>query len=77
MATYKVGQTYYYLGRTRCTIEAETLEGGGVNLGSALIQIRTANGTPIVFLYKTAGAYLSEKQIPIWKKWPLTPASSR
>ena len=34
---YKVGETYYYLGRTRCTIEAETLKGAGVNADEALI----------------------------------------
>lgn len=71
---YKVGETYFYLGRTRCTIEAETLKGGGANADDAIIQIRTAQGTPVVFLYKTADRYLSEKQIGIFQKWPLTPA---
>ncbi len=68
----KVGDTFYYLGRTRCTVVAETLKGGGVNMDEALGQIETVSGTPVVFLFKTASRYLSEKQIPIWKKWPLS-----
>lgn len=77
MANYKVGQTYFYLGRTRCTVMAETLKPGGVNADEAIIQIETAQGTPITFLYKFADRYLSETQIPIWKKWPLTPSVNR
>jgi hypothetical protein len=73
MATYKVGETYYYLGRTRCTVEAETLKGGGANIDEAVLQVRTANGTPILMLYKTAENYLSEKRIGLLQKWPLTP----
>lgn len=71
MADYKVGQEYWY-GRTRCKIEAENLKGGGVNLDDALIQIRTANGSPVVLFYKTAHLYLSETRPSLFKKWPLT-----
>lgn len=70
---YKVGQTYYLLGRTKCTVIAETLKGGGVNADEALIQVETVSGTPYTFLYKTADRYLSEKQIGLFKKWPLSP----
>lgn len=73
----KKGDTFYYLGRTRCKIVAENLKGGGVNLDEALVQIETAQGTPIVFFYKTAPRYLSATQIPFYKKWPLTPDASR
>lgn len=71
MATYKVGDEYYF-GRTRCKIEAENLKPGGVNLDDALIQIRTVSGTPYVFFYKTAHLYLSKTKPPLFKKWPLT-----
>lgn len=68
----KVGDTFYYLGRTRCTVIGETLKPGDGNKDEALVQIETVSGTPITFLFKTAPRYLSEKQIPIWKKWPLS-----
>ena len=73
----RIGDTFYWLGRTRCEVVAETLKGGGVNLDEALVQVETVSGTPYLFLYKTSARYLSAKQIPIFKKWPLTPASSR
>lgn len=69
----KEGDTFYYLGRTKCKIVGDTLKPGGVNIDEALVQIETASGTPIVFLYKTAPRYLSATQIPFYKKWPLLP----
>jgi len=74
MADYKVGQEYWY-GRTRCKIEAESLRPGDGNINEALIQIRTANGSPVVLFYKTAHLYLSETRPPLFKKWPLTSES--
>lgn len=72
MAQYKVGDKLYY-NRTRCEVTGSTLKGGGVNMDEALLQIETAQGTPIVMLYKTAGRYLTEKPVPYFGKWPLAP----
>ena len=73
----KVGDEFFYLGRTRCTVNGSTLEPGGVNADKALIEIKTVQGTPHTFLYKNAPQYLSEKQIGFLQKWPLTPAVNR
>lgn len=73
----KKGDVFYYLGRTKCTVEAETLRPGDGNREEALVQIRTQQGTPIVFLYKTSADYLSAVKIPIMKKWPLTVQETR
>ena len=73
----RVGDTFYWLGRTRCTVIAETLKGGGVNIDEAVVQVETVSGTPYVFLYKTSARYISAKHIGFLKKWPLTPASGR
>lgn len=67
----KVGDVFYYLGRTQSTVVAETKQGGGVN-DDALVQIETVSGTPIVFLYSTAGRYLSTTKRPWYKSWPIT-----
>lgn len=66
------GDTFYFLGRTRCTVIGETLRPGNGNIDEAVVQIETAQGTPYTFLYTKSARYLSEKQIPIWKKWPLS-----
>lgn len=70
---YKVGETYFYLGKTRCQIVGETLKPGGVNADEAIIQIETVQGTAITFLYKLADRYLSEKQVPFLQKWQTKP----
>lgn len=69
MAEYKVGQKYFYLGSTPCTIMGETLEAGGVNKDTAIIQIETVSGTPITFLYKLAYRYLADKKKRMFEKW--------
>ena len=68
----KVGDIFYYLGRTQCTVVAETLKPGGVNASEALVQIETVSGTPIIFLYSTSGRYLSTTKRPFYKSWPLS-----
>ena len=70
------GDTFYFY-RTRCTVIGTTLKPGGVNAGEALVQIETAAGTPYMFFYNQSARYLSEKAVSIFKKWPLTPDSSR
>ena len=67
----------FYFKRTPCTVIGETLKGGGVNLDEAIVQIETAAGTPIVFLYTESARYLSVKPIAYFGKWPLTKAASR
>lgn len=73
----KAGDTFYYLGRTRCTVIGETLKPGGVNMEDAIVQVETVSGSPITFLYTASARYLSEKPIPFYKKWPLTAAANR
>ena len=73
----RVGDTFYWLGRTRCEVVAETLRPGDGNKDEAVVQVETVSGTPYLFLYKTSARYLSAKHIGYFKKWPLTPAASR
>lgn len=72
----KKGDKFYFY-RSRCTVMGETLKPGGGNLDEAVVQIETAQGTPYTFLYTLSARYLSEKPVPLFGKWPLTPASSR
>ena len=69
----KTGETFYYLGRTRCTVVGTTLKPGGINIDEAVVQIETVpQGTPHVFLYSTSARYLSAVKISWMKPWPLT-----
>lgn len=72
----KKGDKFYFK-RTPCTVIGETLKPGDGNLSEAVVQIETAAGTPIVFLYTESARYLSVKPVAYFGKWPLTPASSR
>ncbi len=65
----KVGDEFFYLGRTRCTVNGSTLKPGGINSDEALIEIKTVQGTPHTFLYMNAPDYLSEKQLSLFERW--------
>lgn len=77
MKKYKKGDTLYYLGRTRCTVLDNTLKPGDGNISEAVLFLQSAQGSSIIVPVAFQEKFVSEAQIPFYKKWPLTQDSGR
>ena len=69
---YKAGDVVYYLGRTRAEVLDNTLAPGGTNLKEALLFLKTAQGSSVIVPVAHQDLFISEKQIGILQRWPLT-----
>lgn len=68
---YKAGDVLYYLGRTKCTVIANTLKPGGVNADEAVLFLATEQGGSVVVPVAFQERFVSEIKIPFLRKWPL------
>ena len=68
---WKAGETAFYLGRIKCTVLSNTLKPGGINVDEALIFLQSAQGSSVVVPVEHQEKFLAEKQLPLFKTWPL------